>query len=248
MFRRSLFVIAILVAGLAWPQCQWPGKTDQPFPFFKKETSKEPQKIALPGMVPEGADLSAAIADCAGPVQLEELRPSPFGGAANRSSAAATVSGSFQGLADFIACFAQGEVKWELGDLKIWRGPPKFGDYRMEVNLIAYQFVMVPGPELPDRAAAEKWFQGLPARVRKEVGLLSDLYVATEPSIELREIALSKGQGSLSGRALSYEDISALIEELKGKGLVQNSRVETIRLSKSRMVEKKQEFELRFAW
>jgi len=240
--------VALLLAGLAGFQCRWPGKADGSLPFFKKETAKEPEKLKLPGMVPEGTDLSAAITDCAGALQLEELRPSAFGGAVNRSSAVVTVSGSFQGLADFLACFAQGDGKWELGDLKIWRGPPKFFDYRMEVSLTAYHFVMVPGPDFPDRAAAEKWFQELPARVQKEVGLLSGLYLAAEPSIELREIALGKGQGSLSGRALSYEDISALMEELKSKGLVQNPRVEAIRLNQSRMVEKKQEFEIRFEW
>jgi len=248
MTHPGRMIVVLLLAGLAGFSCQWPGPTDGPLSFLKKESAKGPEKLELPGMVPEGTDLTAAITACAGPVQLEELRPSPAGGAANRASAAATASGSFQGLADFLACFSQGEVKWELGDLKIWRGPAKFYDYRMEVHLIAYHFLMVPGPELADRAAAEKWLQELPAGVNKEVGLLGALYVASEPSIELRQIALSRGQGSFSGRASSYGDISAWMEELKGKGLVQNPRVESIRLNKSRMVEKKQEFEIRFAW
>ena len=216
----------------------------------RKSSPTGPQKLMLKGMVAEGADLSSSVLGCASRagLQLNELRPGPAGKEAGRRSEQVTVSGNFQGIANFIACFGEGEVIWELGQMHVRRGPANFYDYRLELQASAFQGLTVPGPEFKDSAGAEKWFQALPARVKQATALLSGIYLATEPAIEVREIGLSEKEGGVKGRAASYPEISGFMQDLQGKGLVRNARVETIRQIKASNVEKDQEFEIRFDW
>ena len=209
-----------------------------------------PQTLMLKGMIAEGADLSAAVTDCASRagLQLDELRPDPAGQNANRRTEQMTVSGGFQGIANFVACFGEGEVSWEFDRLQVRRGPPKFFEYRLELQVSAFQAITAPGPEFKDRAGAEKWFQALPARVNQATALLSGVYLATEPALELREISLTASQGTVKGRAGNYSEISGLMEELQAKGLVRKARVEAIHRVLARNVEKDQEFEIAFDW
>jgi hypothetical protein len=215
-----------------------------------KASPAGPQKLLLKGMVAEGADLSSFITGCAGNagLQLDELVPGPAGKEANRRTVQVTVSGGFQGIADFVACFGQGEAVWEFGRLQVWRGPPKFFEYRLELQVSVIQGLTVPGPEFKDQAEAAKWLQALPARVNRATALLSGVYLATEPALELREISLSADSGTVKGRAMNYPEISGLMAELQAKGLVRNARVETIQRVLSKSVEKDQEFELAFDW
>ena len=209
-----------------------------------------PQKLMLKGLVAEGADLSSFITGCASGagLQLDELRPGPAGKDANRRTVQVTVSGGFQGIANFVACFSEGEAVWEFGRLQVWRGPPKFFDYRLELQVSAFQGLTVPGPEFKDPAEAEQWLQALRARVNRATGLLSGIYLATEPALELREISLSANSGTVKGRAMNYPEISGLMEELQAKGLVRNARVEMIQRVLSKSAEKDQEFGLAFDW
>lgn len=188
------------------------------------------------------------VTECTGPLRLEKLRRTSSGSAGDRVSVEVSVSGSFQELVDFLACLAKSEVKWQVGPLAIRRGPPKFFDFRMTLGLTAFQFFSVPTPDLPDRAAAEKQLKNFSTRLEQSLRLLSSVYLATEPALELREITLAAGQGTFSGRAESYAEIEALLAELKEQGALKNPRLESIRLNRSRQVEKKQEFEIRFDW
>ena len=216
----------------------------------RKSAPNGPKKLMLKGMIAEGADLSSAVTACVSKagLQLNELRPGPAGKDSSRRSEQVTVSGGFQGVANFVACFGEGEVVWELGQLRVHRGPPKFYDYRLELQVSAIQGLTVPGPEFKDQAEAEKWFQALPERVKQATALLSGIYLAADPAIEVREIGLNEKEGGVKGRAASYSEISGLMQDLQGKGLVKNARVETIRQIKANNVEKDQEFEIRFDW
>jgi hypothetical protein len=208
------------------------------------------QKLKLKGMIAEGANLSSFITGCASRagLELEALRPGPAAKESSRRSEQVAVSGGFQGVAQFVACFGEGEVVWELGRLQVRHEPPSFYDYRLELQVSAFQSLTVPSPKFKDPAQAEQWFQALPARIKQATALLSGIYLASELAIETREISLSEKEGSVQGRAASYPAISALMEELQGKGLVRNARVEAIRQINVGNAEKNQEFEIRFDW
>jgi len=239
----------ILLISLGGIHCPWPPNSDQPWPFSKPKSPSQtpaPEKVALPGMIPETEDLSGKIIACSGRLQLDKLQRSPADRPANRTRMEVSASGNFQDTANLIACFGKGPVIWELGDVRLLHGAPRLGDYRVNLAVTAYHSLLVPGPGFSSRAEAEAWFAGLPAQCQDTAALLSAIYLGAEPAIELRKIELGQKEGRIEGRAGRYEEIYALMEGLKNKGLVKNPRLEQLRRHQAGLGEQDQEFEMRF--